>query len=140
MTDLAPTELGQLLEKARKLADGTGISGREAARRAGISESRWRQVLRDGRAPAPTVVAAALGVQADPAQALQAAGLPTDPDTVQALTEEAQRPKAPPAELVTGLAEEIDRIRRLPLPPDEKIRVAQGMIALFEERARENAE
>jgi transcriptional regulator with XRE-family HTH domain len=140
MTDaLAPTELGQLLEAARKTA---GISGRTAAARSGISATRWRQIVsgEGGRPPAPTVVAAALGVGADPAQALQAAGLPHDPATLTAVVDELARAreKARTTTSLSGLADEIERIRALPLPAAEKLRVAQGVIALFEEMARED--
>ncbi|MEV6297810.1 helix-turn-helix transcriptional regulator [Actinoplanes sp. NPDC051861] len=135
MTDLAPTELGQFLEAARRHA---GISGREAARRSGISDSRWRQIIRGegGRPPAVTVVAAALGVGAEPDHALKAAGMPRTESEVESLIAEAQRPKTQSAQ-VSGLAEEIERIRALPLPPAERIRVAQGVIAMYEDLARE---
>jgi transcriptional regulator with XRE-family HTH domain len=140
MTDaLAPTELGQLLEAARRQA---GISGRTAATRSGISESRWRQIIRGegGQPPAPTVVAAALGVGADPALALKTAGMPHDPATIKAIVDELARAreKARTAPRGSGLAEEIERIRSLPLPAAEKLRVAQAVIALFEEMARED--
>lgn len=142
MTDLVPTELGQLLEHARKHTDGKGISGREAARRAGFSEGRWRGLLRDGRGPAVTVVAAALAVDADPAAALNAAGLPSDPDTVQSLIQDATAARDRPTRPAPGasLADEIERIRQLPLPARERLRVAQGVIALFEDMAREDRE
>lgn len=80
MTDLTP--LGDLLEHAR---ERLSISKREAARRAGISEGRWRQIVsgqqRSGDAiiavnPRRITVAAmarAVGVAED--EALQAAGL-----------------------------------------------------------------
>ncbi|MBB4749184.1 hypothetical protein [Actinoplanes lobatus] len=136
MTDLAPTELGQLLEDARRQTDGTGITLREAGKRAGFSEGRWRQLVRLGRGPGGTVVAAALAVGAEPAKALAAAGHPNDPEAVQAFTEEARRPKRA-GTAVSGLAEEIERIRALPLPAGEKLRAAQGVIALFEDLARE---
>lgn len=76
------TALGQLLEEARGRA---GISKREAARRAGISEGRWRQVVTGVQSaagmivpvnPRPiTVVAMARAVAVDERAALRAAGL-----------------------------------------------------------------
>lgn len=79
-TDLPP--LGKLLEDARKRIP---LSKREAARRAKISEARWRQIVtgwqnpNDPTVPARprhnTVIAAARAVGVDPAEALEAAGL-----------------------------------------------------------------
>ncbi|GIE30010.1 hypothetical protein Ait01nite_030550 [Actinoplanes italicus] len=139
MTDaLAPTELGRLLEAAREKA---GISGRQAAARSGFSATRWRQIVNGegGRPPAPTVVAAALGVGIEPGSALEAAGLPSDPATINAIIAELAkaRDKNRTTRSVTGLAEEIERIRALPLPAQERLRVAQGVISLYEDLARE---
>jgi transcriptional regulator with XRE-family HTH domain len=142
MTDpLAPTELGQLLEAARKQA---GISGRTAATRSGISESRWRQI-RDGeggRPPAPTVVAAALGVGVDPAQALAATGYPHDPATITSIMDELARARtqARQQSRVSGLAEEIERVRALPLDAKERLRVTREIIGMYEDLAREQEE
>jgi hypothetical protein len=140
MTDLAPTELGRLLEEARAKTDGTGISLREAGRRAGFTEGAWRQLVRRGRGPGATVVAAALAVGADPAQALTAAGLPGTPDAVRTFTEGAQRAKARPAGAVTGLADEIERVRALPLDAKERLRVTREIISMYEDLAREQEE
>jgi hypothetical protein len=81
--DPALSPLGELLEHARQAFP---LSKREAARRARISEARWRQIVTgwqnpgDRRTPAKprsvTVVAAARAVEVDPAEALRAAGLP----------------------------------------------------------------
>lgn len=140
MTDaLAPTELGQLLETARQKA---GISGRQAASRSGISATRWRQIVRGegGRPPAVTVVAAALGVGADPAQALTAAKLPADPDRVASLVEEARKVREKGTRQVSGLAEEIERVRALPLDAKERLRVTREIISMYEDLAREHEE
>lgn len=142
MTDpLAPTELGRLLEAARKTV---GISGRTAATRSGFSESRWRQIIRGegGRPPAPTVVAAALGVGVDPAEALAAAGHPSDDTTVRAILDELARARegARAKGRVSGLAEEIERVRALPLDAQERIRVMREIIGMYEDLAREQEE
>lgn len=144
MTDLAPTELGRLLEAARRSTDGTGISGREAARRAGISGTRWRQLVNDEvgpRVPPVTVIAAALAVQADPATAHRAAfGTDVDAEQLATLIEAAQNPEKRRPTLQADLAQQIERISRLPLPAAERLRVASGVIALFEEMVREQDE
>jgi transcriptional regulator with XRE-family HTH domain len=137
MTELAPTELGRLLEQARQ---GKGLSLRAAGERAGFSESRWRQLVNVGRGPGKTVVAAALAVDADPAHALALAGIPPEPDVLQALIEEAQRPKKRPESTVSGLAEEIERVRALPLNARERLRVTREIISLYEDLAREQEE
>jgi transcriptional regulator with XRE-family HTH domain len=45
MTDHEPTPEGELLERARKLK---GLSQRNAAKMAGISDGRWRQIVNGG--------------------------------------------------------------------------------------------
>lgn len=133
-------DLGTLIEDARK---AIGISGREAARRAGLSESRWRGIIRDNTAPARTVVAMALATGANPAEALTAAGNSATPEAVSAMVAEIQaRAETRPdyGTPVSGLAEEIERVKTLPLPPAEKIRIANALIEMYEERAREPAE
>jgi transcriptional regulator with XRE-family HTH domain len=81
----ALTPLGALLEEARLRK---ALSKREAARRAGISEGRWRQVVTGIQKAgtvnvavnprANTVVAMARAVDVDPEAALVAAGFPPD--------------------------------------------------------------
>jgi transcriptional regulator with XRE-family HTH domain len=80
MADL--TALGDVLERAR---EALGLSKREAARQAGISEGRWRQVVsgyqRQGDVMVPvnprraTVVGMARAVGVPEDEALRAAGL-----------------------------------------------------------------
>ncbi|WP_173057086.1 helix-turn-helix domain-containing protein [Phytohabitans houttuyneae] len=75
------TDVGKILEDAR---ESLRLSKREAARRAGISEGRWRQVVtgvqKAGNVTVPvnprasTVSAMAQAVGVDPALALRAAG------------------------------------------------------------------
>lgn len=75
------TPLGELIEQAR---EEKGLSKREAARRAGISEGRWRQVVsgqqKSGNVtirvnPRPaTIVAMARAVGVDEKKAMDAAG------------------------------------------------------------------
>jgi hypothetical protein len=141
MTEPPTSPLGTFIETARQ--NSARISGREAARRAGISESRWRQIVQDGKAPARTVVAMALAVNADPAQALHTAGQPASEEVVNALLSEVrQRLDGSRSRTGTGsgLAAEIERVAQLPLPAEEKIRVANALIEMYEERAREPAE
>lgn len=83
MADRELTPHGELLDRARV---ALGISQREAARRAHISEGRWRQVVtgvqRQGGLNIPvnpkaaTVAAMARAVDADVRTVLAAAGLP----------------------------------------------------------------
>lgn len=84
---MAPPELtphGRLIEAARG-----SLSKRQAAARAGISEGRWRQIVTGIQRAGPgltipvnpraeTLVAMANAVGADPADVLDAAGLPSD--------------------------------------------------------------
>lgn len=109
------TPLGRMLEEAR---EAIGISGREAARRATITDTRWRQVVSgiqargDKTSPArprpQTVVAMALAVDVDPAAALKAAGMDDDPKRVVALIGELDR--IPPPAAADALAAEIEAI------------------------------
>jgi hypothetical protein len=139
------TPLGQLLEHARQKV--MHISGREAARLAGMSEGRWRQIVRGVQAkagmnipvtaPARTVVAMAMAVEVDPAEALRAAGIEVPEDEIQAMANMRRRPKlvrgAPPQG--GNLADEIDRIRHLRgVSPKDKIRMVNALIELHEEQ------
>jgi hypothetical protein len=138
------TPLGQLLEHARQKV--MHISGREAARLAGMSEGRWRQIVRGVQAkagmdipvtaPARTIVAMALAVEVDPAEALRAAGFDVAEEDIQAMADRRRRPKLVRGAVVeSGLADEIDRIRRLRgISPNDKIRMVQALIELHEER------
>lgn len=137
------TPLGELLEGAR--IDVLRISASEAARRAKVSESRWRQVVTGvqrkagGEVPVnPSdrhVVAMAAAVGVDPAQALKAAGrADVSAASIAAILDEIQRP-APSAQ-VDSLVEEIERIRHLRgITPDDKIRMVKAIVDLYEERA-----
>lgn len=91
------TSHGRLLEHARTKV--LGLSGREAARRAGISESRWRQIVtgwqpagagnRIPANPSPrTIVAMALAVQLDPGQVIKAAQMVVEPVVLERLIRE----------------------------------------------------
>lgn len=101
------TPLGRLLEHARDKV--LSITGREAARRSGISESRWRQVVTGVQSAGggatirvnPSrvqVVQMALGVGVDAKTALSAAGHEVNPDQLRSLVEQAKRalPSADP--------------------------------------------
>ncbi len=100
-TDAPLTALGNALEEARETLD---LSKREAARRSGISEGRWRQIVsgfqRPGSGPAAgrprrsTVIAMARAVGLDESKALRLAGYaplpevsepePMSPEVIQA--------------------------------------------------------
>jgi transcriptional regulator with XRE-family HTH domain len=153
MADL--TELGALLEHARA---ELRISGRDAARRAGISPTHWRQVVtgsqvKRGRSvpvnPAPrTVVAMALAVVIDPADALAAAGL-TVPANLDLMVEDVRaelrgRETAAPGPVVDlsaderrRLTTEIARIERMRLPESAKLTMLEALIRAWERVANE---
>lgn len=147
--ELSP--LGHLLEEAREQV--LRISGREAARRAGITEARWRQVVRgvqtrrDGRQvpanPKPvTVVAMALAVEIDPAEALDTAGIDASPATVAQLVQEVQsQPGSSLSDLGLDaqVTAEIERIKGLSwLSTEQKLAMIRAVIdvAVEEEEAR----
>lgn len=136
MTEASGAPLGDLLERARK---ELGISGREAARRAGISDGRWRQVIRGESVPARTVVAMALAVEVDPAAALNAAGLTTSPEGVAALVSDARRRSVEPRTAPAGLVAEIERIKGMSLDPSDKIRIVTALLDLYQEKADQDA-
>jgi hypothetical protein len=134
------TPLGELLERAR--TDVLHISVREAARRTGslITEARWRQVVKgtNGKPRAVNVVAMALAVGVDPADALTAADITATPESVAALIEEARnRPRMTVIEGGGGdaLADEIERIRGLPISAKARIRMMQALVDVYEEVA-----
>jgi hypothetical protein len=142
--DLTP--LGKLLEHAR--SEVLHLSAREAARRAGISPTRWSQVVtghawRGGvrtpiRSTMRTVVAMALAVQVDPAEALEVAGMPASPQAIEAVVSDLQaRRDPPPAEEPpdTGsLVDEIERIKNLRgISPKDKIRMVRAIVDLYEQ-------
>lgn len=153
------TELGVLIEHARA---ELRISAREASRRAGISPTRWRQVVtgeqqKGGRAvpvnPTPrTVVAMALAVLADPAAALTAAGLAA-PANLELLIDDIrgelrgrERAAAPgPVIDLTAvdherLNREITRIERMRLPESVKLTMLEALMHAWERYAIERDE
>ncbi|WP_344610337.1 hypothetical protein [Dactylosporangium salmoneum] len=161
MTDRELSALGELLEPAR--AD-LRISVREAARRAGISDTRWRQLVAGTasggagqrisvRPTERTVVAMALAVKADPGAALGAAGFDAEPgpklaavvDEVWAKISHLQPSGGSPARTPVrqgqgfDLQYELTRIRRLDEPAQVKLALIQGVLDLYEE-ARHEAE
>jgi uncharacterized OsmC-like protein len=137
------TPLGALLEEAR--INVLRISASEAARRAQMSESRWRQVVTGvqrkagGSVPVNptdrTVVAMACATGVDPAEALKAAGRSgISQESIAAIVDEIRQP-APGARL-DGLADELERIRNLRgVSPEDKIRMVKVLVDLHEERA-----
>ncbi|HJX75050.1 MAG TPA: hypothetical protein VJ247_01770 [Gaiella sp.] len=149
------TELGAFIESARA---ELRISAREAARRAGISPTRWRQVVtgsqvKRGRAvpvnpTARTVVAMALAVLADPAAALTAAGLVV-PANLDLLVEDVRgelrgRETAAPGPVIDlsaadheRLNTEIARIERMRLPESAKLTMLEALIRAWERYAVE---
>jgi hypothetical protein len=146
MTGRKLTPLGALLEEAR--ADVLRISASEAARRARMSESRWRQVVtgvqRKAGADVPvnatdrTIVAMAQAVGVDPAKALEVAGKAgVSAESIAAMLEEIRRPATGQAVPDAGaLVDEIERIRHLRgISPNDKIRMVKALVDLHEERA-----
>lgn len=145
--DQVLTPLGKLLEHAR--VEVLHLSAREAARRAGISPTRWSQVAtghawRGGvrtpiRSTMRTVVAMALAVQVDPAEALDAAGMPAAPQAISAVVADLEARRSTPAQPAAeggSLADEIDRIRHLRgVSPKDKIRMVNALIELHEEQS-----
>lgn len=148
MPDVHLTALGQLLEQAREHVHH--ISVREAARRAHVSDTRWRQVVTgvqtkaSGRVPvnptARTVVAMALAVGVDAGDALRAAGLEATDEAIAAMTAEARGPQADKGAAPAGLVEEIERIKSLPIAPADRIRIANALIELYQEQAKQESE
>lgn len=149
VTDRELTPLGRLLEAAR--IEVLRISGREAARRALTSEGRWRQVVTGvqskgsgKRVPvnptARTVVAMALAVGVDPAAALEAAGIDAGPQSVAALVDDfkakAARTRGRQGE-GDELADEIERIRDLPISATARRRMIEALVSVAEEAAAE---
>lgn len=149
------TALGALVEHARA---ELRISAREAARRAGISPTRWRQVVtgsqvKRGRAvpvnpTARTVVGMALAVHADPTAALTAAGLEV-PANLELLIADVRGEvrgretvaPGPVIDLSAGdherLNTEIARIERMRLPELAKLAMLEALIRAWERYAIE---
>ena len=131
--------LGELLERAR--TDILHISAREAARRAGISEGWWRQVVTGVhrtsggdvavKATAPVVVSMALAVEVDPAAAVEAAGLTVSPEGLAALIAAARRPRTAAPATADEVAAEIHRIDSLNLDATVKWRLIQPLYNLL---------
>lgn len=132
----AAPDLGQLLESAR--TNVLRITGREAARRAGISASRWRQVAQGARASDRVVVAMALAVDVDPAKALAAAGLPVRPEHIAELVADVRRSAAArDPEGDDEMAAEIERISSLPISADARRRMIKALVDVYEQHAAE---
>jgi hypothetical protein len=137
------TPLGALLEEAR--ADVLRISASEAARRARMSESRWRQVVtgvqRKAGADVPvnatdrTIVAMAHAVGVEPAEALEVAGrADVSAESIAAMLQEIRRPAV--GVQADSPVDEIERIRNLRgVSPDDKLRMIRAVVDLHEERA-----
>lgn len=153
--DRPETALGHLLEQGRARLQ---LTGREAARRAGISEARWRQVVTGVQSkaggtvpvnPRPrTVVAMALAVDVDPADALAAARYEHDaPGVARLVADVLHGNSASPSTLSSGsepesfdLLTETRRIRDLPgLSSEAKLRLVREVVALYEQSQRERA-
>ncbi|MDP9799378.1 transcriptional regulator with XRE-family HTH domain [Catenuloplanes nepalensis] len=96
------TPLGLLLEEAR---EGLRLSVREAAKRAGMSDARWRQVVRGWQSsrgrrlevrPRPvTVIGMAKAVRVDDRSALAAAGISLTEEQYEAALDELRVARAP---------------------------------------------
>lgn len=91
--------------------------------------------------PARTVVALARAVGVDLAAALTAAGYDAAPDLVDHLVAELEQepPDVGRPGLQGDLVAEIERIRRLPIDPADKIRIVNALIELYQEAAKQGA-
>lgn len=141
--DMSP--LGRLLEQART---SLRISKREAARRARISDTRWRQVVRgyeiagSRRLPALagplTITRMALAVDLPPADALHAAGKNVTPALVHALVTSATYPIDDPLlpaapDWIDLVIAQIERITALPIQPHQKWALIGPLCELVEQ-------
>lgn len=144
MADRTLTSLGALLERAR--TEVLRISAREAARRAGLSDARWRQVVtgvqtKAGatvpvRPSARTVVAMALAVRVDPVAALPLAGYDgVSPASVAEMVAERIRPAEP--DLGGDLAAEVMRIQGLPFSAANRLALVRALVDLHVQAAAE---
>lgn len=130
------------------------ITGREAARRSGISPTRWRQVIagvqRSGGSEVPanprprTVIAMARAVGVDERAALLAAGHDVG-DLDLLLTDIDSPPETPVPPLrdhgagPIDLDGEIERIERLQVSASTKLRLINAVLGLYEEAQREQS-
>ena len=165
MSDSDLTPHGRMLEQARK--DRVAISGREAARRASISEGRWRQVVLGyqsaggQRIPVKptlrTLVAMAVAVDVDPWEVVQVAGLEPAPNreavnriartarmqgqadaTVRPQTVRATAAVPTPTVVTHGVDEEIELVRADPNLSDQKKVQIIGLIYARRTREKES--
>lgn len=129
--------LGRLLESTRTHA--LRLSAREAARRAGISEGRWRQIVKGQSTTDRTIVAMALAVGLDPGEALATAGATIAPEHLAALVADVQKSIGPTTSRASddALANEIERIRSLPMSPESKQRMISALIDVYEEATQQ---
>jgi hypothetical protein len=128
--------IGRLLESAR--TNGLHITGREAARRAGISPTRWREVVAGRPTGARVLVSMALAVGVDPAEALQTAGVEVEPEHLAVLLEDIHR-SAAAREPVSddAMAVEIERISALPISADARRRMIKALVDVYTEAVNE---
>ncbi|MDG4832382.1 helix-turn-helix transcriptional regulator [Solwaraspora sp. WMMD1047] len=147
MTPRELTPLGQVLDDAR---ERLGLSGRQAAQRAGISEARWRQVVTGrqskggGRVAVNpgtlTIVAMALAVDADPGHALAVAGKSVAPEQVALLVQQVQEREVAAGEASVDVAAELDRIKNLSgISARDKLRMVRAVLEI-QEQAEEDQE
>jgi transcriptional regulator with XRE-family HTH domain len=120
-----PPPEGVLIESARKNA---GISVREAARRAGISEGWWRQVVKGYQSLSGGAYGVVRGVPAETV-AKMAAAVQADPDELAA---EGERPDAAALMRVTAPRRRV--LPELEIGPDEEAEVARYRLVVDAER------
>lgn len=119
------------------------ISASEAARRARISESRWRQIVSQAKgsapaaaAPARTVVAMATAVGVEPGEALRAAGYEVTEESLIAMLRDGEASSPRPPVQSQKLVDEIERIKGMRhIPPNDRIRMVRALVDLYEEQA-----
>lgn len=151
--DAQPSSFGELVESKRS---SMSISVREAARRAGISEARWRQVVKGRAASDRVIVAMAVTVGVDPLEAFSAVGIVVDVDEVNKMIDEHGKRKPnevlnEPRQVVTPgaknsgrlsearLIAEIERIDRMSVSEETKSRLREIAQNAYERAAKRDA-
>lgn len=118
-----------------------GLSIREAARRAGISEARWRQVVKGSEPSIRMVATMAHAVEVEPGDAFRAAGrdMPSQ-GSLARLIPPVPRPTELTADIGAEAAAEVERIRSLPFPVEVRLRMMRAVIDMYLEQAQDDIE
>ncbi len=125
----AAQTIGAALDEARQ---GRGLSGRQLARSAGLTEGRWRQIARGDRPPLATAARLAQAVGLDPLELLTEHGYDVTADV---LTDLLAPPDQPPDD--AALRDRIRRIRRLRVDSATRLQLLDALIEAVEQRQTE---